>query len=615
LIEAIDERIGAILLPGDQCLFRVWAPSRESVDVHLYTPDDRLVPLVKKESGYFEAVADNIAAGARYKFRLDGGDERPDPASRFQPDGVHEASQVVDPAFVWPDDRWSGLALPQYVIYELHVGTFTPEGTFDSAIERLDYLYELGITAVELLPIAQFPGGRNWGYDGVYPYAAQASYGGPEALKRFVASCHARNMAVVLDVVYNHLGPEGNYLAQYGPYFTDRYKTPWGMAMNFDGPGSDDVRRFFIGNALMWIDEFRVDALRVDAVHAIVDHSAEPFLQDLCEAVHRRAAKLNRRVVMIAETDLNAPRVLLPKSVGGLGFDTQWNDDFHHSLHTLVTGENGGYYADFGRAGDLARVFTGGYLYTGQFSKFRGRKYGAKPDVREGEKFIVFTQNHDQIGNRMMGDRLASMLSFEKLKVCAGAMLLSPFLPMLFMGEEYGEIAPFLYFTSHSDAQTIENVRKGRHEEFQSFAWQGEPPDPHAEETFLQSKLNWERAGEGNHAVLRGLYQYLLRLRKSDELLSTLDLGRVEAAAFEKERVVVVRRWLDMPAAEQLCVIFNFSDEEQALDLPIPDADWTKLVDSEDMEWAGEGSPAPGTIPRGTSRIALRPNSFVAYRA
>jgi maltooligosyltrehalose trehalohydrolase len=351
------------------------------------------------------------------------------------------------------------------------------------SIARLDDLQELGITAVELLPIAQFPGTRNWGYDGTYVGAAQSSYGGPRALKRLVDACHQRGLAILLDVVYNHLGPEGNYTGEFAPYFTDRYKTPWGLALNFDGPRSDDVRWFFIHNALQWIDEFHIDGLRVDAVHAIVDHSAEPFLQDLCEAVHRRANELERQVYVIAESDLNDPRVITPKDEFGLGFDSQWADDFHHSLHTLLTSEQDGYYEGFPpRVSNLARVLTTGFLYIGQHSSYRGRKYGVAPKTKDGAKFVISMQNHDQVGNRVLGDRLTTLLPPEKVRLAAAATILAPFVPMLFMGEEYGETAPFQYFTSHSDPDLIEAVRKGRREEFDDFLWQGEAPDPHDEE-------------------------------------------------------------------------------------------------------------------------------------
>ncbi|HKO56908.1 MAG TPA: alpha-amylase family glycosyl hydrolase, partial [Thermoanaerobaculia bacterium] len=365
--------LGARLLDAKRTEFRVWAPHRERVELHIVAPREQRVAMTKRD-GYHEAVVES-GEGTRYFFTLDGTD-RPDPASRYQPEGVHGPSEVVGSDFEWHDAEWRGLPLQDYVVYELHVGTFTDEGTFEAVIPRLDELKELGITAVELLPVGQFPGERNWGYDGVYVGAAQASYGGVRGLERLADACHQRGLALVLDVVYNHLGPEGNYLSEYGPYFTDRYKTPWGLALNFDGPQSDHVRWFFIHNALQWIDEFHIDALRVDAVHAIVDHSAEPFLQDLTSAVRARAEELGRRVYTIAESDLNDPRVITPKEQLGLGFDSQWADDFHHSLHTLLTGERDGYYEGFGRVSDLARVLERGYLFVGQHSTYRGRRYG-----------------------------------------------------------------------------------------------------------------------------------------------------------------------------------------------------------------------------------------------
>ncbi len=546
-------RLGAHLLAPDRCEFRVWAPYLDRVELHIVGPDDRRVALTKDAAGYHEAVVD-AGAGTRYLFAVNG-NERPDPASRLQPEGVHGPSEVVPEELAWHDAGWRGVALEDYVIYELHVGTFTPAGTFDAIIPRLDALKELGITAVELLPVAQFPGGRNWGYDGVYVSAAQNTYGGPLALKRLVDACHARGLALVLDVVYNHLGPEGNYLAEYGPYFTDRYITPWGKALNFDGPRSDDVRWFFIHNALQWIDEFHVDALRVDAVHAVVDHSAEPFLQDLTTAVRARAETLGRRIVSIAESDLNDPRVITPRAQLGLGFDTQWSDDFHHALHALLTGERAGYYLGFGRVSDLARVMNDGYLFIGQHSPYRGRKYGLKPATRDGAQFVVCAQNHDQVGNRMAGERLAALVPRQKLRLAAAAVVLSPFVPMLFMGEEYGETAPFQYFTSHGDADLIEAVRRGRREEFEEFEWEGEPPDPHDEATFLRSKLQWER----QDTTLRDLYRHLLRLRRENPALRALDLDAVETEADDELGILVVRR-------HGVTIVFNFSDEPRVVE-------------------------------------------------
>ncbi|HMC21610.1 MAG TPA: malto-oligosyltrehalose trehalohydrolase [Thermoanaerobaculia bacterium] len=542
-----NRALGATLIAPDRCEFRVWSPYRDRVELRI---DSHLFPMKKNADGYHEATIE-ARPGTHYSYVLDGV-ARPDPASRYQPESVHGPSEVVSRDFDWHDAQWKGIALEDHVLYELHVGTFTPEGTFEAIIAKLDALKDLGITAIELLPIGQFPGTRNWGYDGVYISAAQNSYGGPLGLKRLVDAAHQRGLAVILDVVYNHLGPEGNYLREFGPYFTDRYKTPWGQALNFDGPHSDHVRWFFIHNALMWIDEFHVDALRVDAVHAIIDHSAEPFLQDLTTAVRDRARELGRRIYMIAESDLNDPRVITPKESLGLGFDSQWSDDLHHSLHALLTPERTGYYVGYGKTGDLARAISTGYLYTGQHSVYRGRKYGLEPKTKDGAQFIVYAQNHDQVGNRMHGERLSTLVSPEKVRLAAAVVILSPFLPMLFMGEEYGETAPFQYFTSHSDEDLINAVRRGRREEFDDFEWVGEAPDPHAEDTFLRSKLRWKE-----DASLRDFYRQLLRLRRETPALRSLDLRAVETRV--EGNVVLVRRG-------DTLVAFNFSDKERAVE-------------------------------------------------
>jgi len=568
--------LGARLRSDGRCEFRVWAPDLAKVELHIVSPQERRVPLTKNEAGYHEAVVDDCPEGTRYAFVLDGGDERPDPASRFQPEGVHKASEVVGSDFEWHDDGWKGIPLEDYVIYELHVGTFSEEGTFDAVIPKLDQLKELGVTVVELLPVAQFPGTRNWGYDGVYVGAAQNSYGGPRALKRLVDACHQRGLGIVLDVVYNHLGPEGNYLGQYGPYFTDRYKTPWGLALNFDGPHSDHVRWYFIHNALQWVDEFHFDGLRVDAVHAIVDHSAEPFLQDMNVALHARAQQLGRTIISIAESDLNDPRVIMPQGELGLEFDAQWSDDFHHTLHTLLTGEQNGYYASFApKVSALARIIETGYLYTGQHSPARGRKYGARPTTKNGAQFVVSAQNHDQVGNRMLGDRLAAIVSPEQVRLAAAALTLTPFVPMIFMGEEYGEKAPFQYFTSHSDRDLIEAVRNGRRQEFAEFAWAGEAPDPDDEETFRRSRLNWAAMESPEHASIWRLFRQLLALRRETPALRQLDLGSLETRADDEKQVLLLRRWSE---SDQVLIAFNFSDATQTVE--VPGAAWGALLDS-----------------------------------
>ena len=479
----INPGLGAVVLADGHTLFRVWAPSVDALEVEVTQPYARSFPLVRDARGYHEALVDDIGPGARYYFRFPSGQRFPDPASRFQPEGVHGPSEIVSRSFDWTDEDWSTPDLADFVIYELHVGTFTPDGTFDGVIQRLPYLQELGITAIEVMPIAQFPGSRNWGYDGVFPFAVQNTYGGPDGFKRLVDAAHAQGMAVVLDVVLNHLGPEGNILGKFGPYFNTRYRTPWGDALNFDAAGCDDVRRFFIESARRWITEFHVDALRVDAVHAILDTSAYPFLTELSDAVHADAAQLGRRAFLIAESDLNDPRMIRPRGKGGHGMDGQWLDDFHHSLHALLTGERLGYYADYGELEQLAKSFREGFVYTGQYSTARAQRHGASADEESFDQFVTFIQNHDQVGNRMIGDRLSALVSIEAQKLAAAALLGSPFVPLLFMGEEYGELAPFPYFVDHSDSALKEAIVLGRAAEFAGFDWAGSPPDPNAEST------------------------------------------------------------------------------------------------------------------------------------
>jgi maltooligosyltrehalose trehalohydrolase len=603
--------LGALYLGEGRCSFRVWAPRTQRVEVRLVAPEQRIIPLQRGEQGYHQAVAKSVGPGALYFYRLDGEKERPDPASRFQPQGVHGPSQVVDSRFPWDDAAWFGIPLRDYIIYELHVGTFTGEGTFAAVVPHLEQLKELGITALELMPVAQFPGSRNWGYDGTYPFAVQTSYGGPDGLKQLVNACHQRGLAVAVDVVYNHLGPEGNYLGDFAPYFTDRYQTPWGPAINFDGPDSDEVRRFFIENALSWVTEFHVDALRIDAVHAIPDFSARPFLEELAEAVHARAERLNRRIYLMAESDLNDSRVIRPPEFGGFGLDAQWNDDFQHALHTLLTGERTGYYQDFGEIRHLVKALREGFVYSGEYSPYRRRRHGNSSITIPAHRFVVFAQNHDQVGNRPGGERLSRLVSFEALKLAAGIVLLSPFIPILFMGEEYGEIAPFAYFVSHSDPSLIEAVRRGRREESAAFRWQGELSDPQDESTFLRAKLNHELRRQGDHRVLLDFYREVMRLRKELPALNRLSLEHLEADGFERERVLVLRRRSD---SEEAGAIFHFGKAEVALNLPLPRGRWQKLLDSAASRWNGPGNAGPETLDsEGEVSLTLPPWSCLLY--
>ena len=587
--------LGASPREGGRCEFLVWAPAAERVEV-LLVDDPRAekqcneepLSLEKVDRGYFHAIFEDIGPKTRYFYLLDGKKRRPDPASRFQPESVHGPSEVLDPAFPWSDASWAGIALRDYILYELHVGLFTAEGNFDGLIDRLDDLARLGVTAVELMPVAQFPGDRNWGYDGAYPFAVQNSYGGPQGLKRLVNACHLKGLAVALDVVYNHLGPEGNYLGDFGPYFTDRYRTPWGMAVNFDGAGSDEVRRFFIENALYWIEECHIDALRLDAVHAILDRSPRPFLSELSEAVGKRAEELDRQVLLIAESDLNEARLIRPRERGGCGLDGHWNDDFHHALHTVLTGENGGYYVDFGRLGQMAKSFREGFVYSGEYSTYRNRRHGSSSRGIPPERLVVFSQNHDQVGNRFKGERLSGLVPFEALKTAAAAVILSPFTPLLFMGEEYGETAPFQYFVSHSDPALIEAVRLGRLAEFGAFRGEGEPPDPQSEETFLRCKLDRELASKNHHGVLLRFYKELLRLRKT--ILPSTKVMEVLSSGAPKVLLV------HLGGPRQAVSLFHFGQTAGCATLAWPPGEWIKQLDSAQRHWGGPGSRLPKLV-------------------
>jgi maltooligosyltrehalose trehalohydrolase len=599
--------LGATLRRDWRCEFLVWAPAAERVEVQFWTQGrEAKAALRKLQRGYFHSVLEGIGPQSRYFYRLDGVKRRPDPASRFQPEGVHGPSEVIEQAFPWSDASWAGLELRDYIIYELHTGLFTSEGNFDGLIGRLNDLKRLGVTVIELMPVAQFPGERNWGYDGAFPFAVQNSYGGPQGLKRLVNACHRLGLAVALDVVYNHLGPEGNYLGDFGPYFTDRYRTPWGMALNFDGQGSDEVRRFFIENALYWIEDFHIDALRLDALHAIVDRSASPFFSELCEAVHARAKRLKRRVYLIGEDDLNEARMLAVPDKGGYGLDALWNDDFHHALHTVLTGEKSGYYADFGRLGQLGKAFRQGFVYAGDYSVYRQRRQGSSLKGVSPERLVVFAQNHDQVGNRFLGERLSSLVSFEALKTAAAAVILSPFTPLLFMGEEYGESAPFRYFVSHTDPGLIEAVRKGRLAEFSAFGLEEQAPDPQAEATYLGSKLHAELACQGNHRVLLSFYTELLRLRKS--ILSSSMVREVLSSGTGK--VLLVR----LGGNQEALAVFHFSATEGRADLEWPSGWWQKTLDSAEKRWGGGGSRIPEVLGKSSPvTLCFEPYSFAFF--
>jgi maltooligosyltrehalose trehalohydrolase len=604
--------LGASYLGDGKCTFCVWAPLFDHVELHIIAPEDKLVRLEKGPRGYHSRVVTDIVPGALYRYRLGSEKEFPDPASRFQPDGVHGPSQVVDRDFPWKPGSWRGIPLRDYILYELHIGAYTPEKTFEAVIPRLGDLKSLGITALELMPVAQFPGARNWGYDGAFPFAVQNSYGGPEGLKRLVDACHGIGLAVVLDVVYNHLGPEGNYFAQFGPYFTSRYQTPWGDAINFDGPHSDEVRRYFIENALYWIGEFRIDALRLDAVHGIFDFSAKKFVEQLAAEVHAQADASNRRVYLIAECDRNDAGLTRSHEMGGLGLDAQWNDDFHHALHTLLTVERAGYYQDFGRLDQMAKAFGEGFVYSGDYSIFRSRSHGGSSHLTKGEQFVVCCQNHDQVGNRRLGERLSVLVSLEALKLAAGIVILSPFIPLLFMGEEYGEIAPFPYFVSHSDADLVHSVREGRRKEFSAFDWHGDIPDPQAEETFQSAKLDHALKHAGRHKMLWEFYKELISLRKRVPALSQPDKDNMEVVADMQHNLLVVRRW---HMGDEVVEAFHFGSKPASLVLGIPPGRWRSLIDSADPVWEGPGNNMDAELTSdGEMHATIHPHSLVVLR-
>lgn len=588
-----SHRLGATLLEEGQCSFLLWAPKASQVDLKMVHPREQTLRMQPLEAGYFGLIVDNITPETKYVYRLNDAVERPDPASRFQPEGVHGPSQVVESQFDWHDTHWRGVALRNYILYELHVGTFTPEGTFDSVIPHLDDLVQLGITVVELMPIGQFPGSRNWGYDGVYAYAPQNSYGGPDGLRRLVDACHLRGLAVALDVVYNHLGPEGNYLEEFGHYFTDKYRTPWGRALNFDDRHSDQVRRYFIDNAVQWIDDFHIDSLRLDAVHAIFDESARPFLRELGQAVLRRGEELNRHVTVIAESNKNDSRQIERIEMGGYGLDAVWNDDYHHGLHVALTGERDGYYNDFDGLAALAKAYEQGFALTGQYSATRGRRHGVPSRHLPTERFVICGQNHDQIGNRAQGERFSSLVDFESLKLAAATVVLAAGVPLLFMGEEYGETAPFLYFVSHSDQELIDAVRRGRREEFQSFAWKGEVPDPQAEDSYRRSQLDRRLLEQPRNKALRELYGALIRLRKAVPALNMPERELLDVN-FDSQRELMCVQIRDCEA--DLALLFHFGRAACTWSTSLPAGHWSVLFDTADPQWAGPGSAIPKSL-------------------
>ncbi len=604
------KKIGAVYT-SDECEFIVWSPFSKSIDLYLSDEDEK-VRMKKDSDDYWKVSVKDIKAGKNYYYLVNG-NKRGDPASNFQPDGINGPSRIIDhTSFNWQDNDYTPVQLKDYIMYEFHTGTFTPEGTFEAAAGKLDYLEDLGITAIEIMPVAQFPGDRNWGYDGVYPFAPQNSYGGPEGLKMLVNEAHKRGMAVILDVVYNHLGPEGNYLQEFGPYFTDKYKSLWGNSVNFDQAYSDHVRNYFIYNAIYWLSNYHIDALRLDAVHAINDFSAYPFLAELASEVEKFSESSGKKRYLIAESDLNDVKVIRTRDEYGFGCNAQWSDDFHHSIHTLLTQESDGYYSDFGSPENLARAIKNNFVYDGQYSPHRKRKHGNSPAEYPYYKFVHFIQNHDQVGNRAFGERLSELIPFEGLKLAAGALIISPSLPMLFMGEEYGENNPFLYCVSFIDENLNQAVKKGRSEEFTSFNWEGDIPDPHIETTFTKSKLDWAKIKSNNHKALLAFYKDIIRKRKTIPALADYDRRDTNTDSFKELKIVTMERQKN---SSRLFALMNFSEKQLTTEFRFPSGVWKKILDSSEKKWNGPGDITPEMADDTLHELTIPGYNFSLYES
>jgi len=636
-VNTILQKIGAWYDPSGS-EFIVWAPFRDKVELILLPPGHNAESpepnaylmgkeayLMGKEEGGYWKIRLAAAPGTRYFFQLDGQTTCPDPASFSQPDGVHGASELVSHTSFFRDDlsreaiarvdpSWKGIPLSDMIIYELHTGAFSPTHDFEGVLQKMDHLVELGINTIELMPLGQFPGDRNWGYDGVFPFAIQNSYGGIPGFRRLVNAAHEKGIAVLVDVIYNHVGPEGNYLEEYGPYFTDKYKTPWGKALNFDDAGSDAIRNYFLQNARLWLEDYQVDGLRLDAVHAIRDFSATHFIQQLKELASEIEQRTKCKKVLIAEIDLNDPRYIDPSEKGGYGLDGQWIDEFHHALRTLMTGDRTAYYEDFGEMGHLEKAFRDTYVYDGNYSLHRMRHFGRPVDNNPYSQFVVFAQNHDQVGNRALGERLAEYLSIEQLKLAASAVLLSPYIPLLFMGEEYGEKNPFAFFVSFTDADLVDAVRKGRKAEFRHFAGEQALPDPQSRATFDDSVLSWDTRSE-QAAILLDYYRRLIRLRKTrpalqgrsrDSMIVHPAIGRTLAF----ERRIVNDRLID-PLADSLFIWLHFGASKTILENTTGQG-LKKIWDSASAEWMGPGEITARDIPAGHA-LELAPHSVVVF--
>jgi len=610
--------IGLNFLDDGKAEIWLWAPYALNVSI-LIAAKNISIPMLKQDFGYWFASSNQIVEGDEYTYKIWHSGEtehhtsdikhlrRADPASTYQKDGISGISTAFNlSSYQWKDQSWKGIPLKNYIIYELHTGTFTAKGDFDSIVQKLDYLIELGINAIELMPVAQFPGNRNWGYDGVYPFAVQNTYGGPKALQNLIDVCHQKGIAVVLDVVYNHVGPEGNYFKDFGPYFTDKYHTPWGSAINFDDANCDAVRQFFIENVLMWFRDFHIDALRLDAVHAIKDFSATHILAEIKQHVNQLSEHVGREFHLIVELDLNDHRYINPLEKGGYGMDAQWVDEFHHALRVTAGQAQNGYYADFNGIQHLAKAMVDAYVYDGQFSAHREKRFGIKAEGNEGRQFVVFSQNHDQIGNRMLGERTAALVSFEMLKLMAATVFVSPYLPLIFMGEEYAEANPFMFFISHLDDELVKLVRAGRKKEFAAFHHEEDVPDPQSEETFNSSKLNWDSHKSGKHALLFAFYKKMIILRKTLPALASLDRMQVRVDVHEAKNCLILNR---LHKQQNVRCVLNFSKQKQILPLS-NGLDYHLVLNSAAEKWGGEDN---NSLVYTDEKIIIYPESILIF--
>lgn len=559
---------------NNQAHIRIWAPWATTVDC-LLTEREILIPLEKQAYGYWYANSKLPQHDEWYKIIIDG-IAYPDPASLFQPEGVHGPSAMIDLDYPWTDQRYHAPAQRELIIYELHVGTFSDKNDFYGVIDRIPYLKDLGVNAIELMPVGQFPGERNWGYDGVYAFAVQNSYGGARGLQQLVDACHQAGIAVILDVVYNHFGPEGNYLPAFGPYFTAKYHTPWGDAVNYDDELNYGVRDFVLANVRMWFEDFHIDGLRMDAVHAIKDFGPAHILQDIRRLTDDIVAKSEKQRYLFVECDLNDRRFLDPLEVNGFAMDGQWLDEFHHTLRVAAGEERKGYYKEFEGVVHLAKAYEKAYVFDGCYSSHRKRFFGTDSDGIEGDRFIVFSQNHDQVGNRMLGERSSSLYSVETTRLMAFAVFLSPYIPLLFMGEEWGTKKPFQYFVNHSDQQLVKNVQQGREEEFKEFQTSGEVPNPQDKATFQRSVLDWNELGKSPFCQHYLYYKALIALRKSHPVLKDLNREDIKVDCLPEQNVLLLKA---RKAKSKLLAVLNFSEAAQRIFLD-NDHKWLLIFDS-----------------------------------